>query len=143
MLRSKTEETEFEENINVVVIKVLDEKYLLEVEHIKEIYVPGEDIVPVPLTDKSIVGIINIRGEIYSIISLRHNIYGDEIDYGMDEYSRILLLEYRDLKIAVLVDVVLGVKDIPLSVFKKQGSIVKTNIEFKLIKLTGEFCRIL
>ena len=139
MLKSESEETEFGETINVVIIQVLDEKYLLEVENIKEIYVPGENIVPVPLTDKSIVGIINIRGEIYSIISIRHNIYGNDIDYGIGEYSRILLLEYRDLRIAVLVDAVIGVKDIPLAVFKKQGSIVKTNIDFKLIKLTGVF----
>ncbi|MHA2087350.1 MAG: chemotaxis protein CheC, partial [Promethearchaeota archaeon] len=139
MLKSKSEQVEFRENINVVIIQILEEKYLLEVENIKEIYVPGEAIVPVPLTEKSIVGIINIRGDIYSIISLRHNIYGNGIEYGMDEYSRILLLEYRDLKIAVLVDAVIGVRDIPLAVFKKQGTIVKTNIDFRLIKLTGVF----
>ena len=139
MLKSKTEEIEFEENVNVVIIQILEEKYLLEVENIKEIFVPGDAIVTVPLTDKSIVGIINIRGEIYSIISLRHNIYGNDIDYGMDEYSRILLLEYRDLKIAVLVDAVIGVRDIPIAIFKKQGTIVKTNIDFRLIKLTGVF----
>ncbi|MHA2181173.1 MAG: chemotaxis protein CheC [Promethearchaeota archaeon] len=139
MLKSKSEEIEFGENLNVVIIQVLDEKYLLEVENLKEIYVPGEAIVPVPLTDKSIVGIINIRGVIYSIISLRHNIYGNDIDYGMDEHSRILLLEYRDLKIALLVDAVIGVRDIPIEIFKKQGTIVKTNIDFRLIKLTGVF----
>jgi chemotaxis protein CheC len=139
MLESKSEEIEFGENINIVIIQILEEKYLLEVENIKEIYVPGDAIVPVPLTDKSIVGIINIRGDIYSIISLRHNIYGNGIGYGMDEHSRILLLEYRDLKIAVLVDAVIGVRDIPLAVFKKQGTIVKTNIDFRLIKLTGVF----
>ncbi|MFX1525501.1 MAG: chemotaxis protein CheW, partial [Promethearchaeota archaeon] len=139
MIKSKTEDNVFEENINVVIIQILEEKYLIEVENVKEIYVPGEAIVPVPLTDKSIVGIINIRGDIYSIISLRHNIYDKDIDYGMNEHSRILLLEYRDLKIAILVDAVIGVRDIPLEVFKKQGTIVKTNIDFRLIKLTGVF----
>ncbi|MHA1988017.1 MAG: chemotaxis protein CheC, partial [Promethearchaeota archaeon] len=129
----------FGENINVVIIQILDEKYLLEVDNIKEIYVPGKAIVPVPLTDKSIVGIINIRGDIYSIISLRHNIYDNGIDYGIDNHSRILLLEYRDLKIAVLVDAVIGVRDLPLGIFKQQGTIVKTNIDFRLIKLTGVF----
>ena len=138
MLKSKSE-IEFEENINVVIIQILEEKYLLEVENIKEIYVPGGAIVPVPLTDKSIVGIINIRGDIYSIISLRHNIYDNDMDYSIDNHSRILLLEYRDLKIAVLVDAVIGVRDIPLAIFKQQGTIVKTNIDFKLIKLTGVF----
>ncbi len=139
MIKSKTEGIEFGETINVVIIQIFHEKYLIEVEHVKEIYVPGENIVPVPLTEKNIVGIINIRGEIYSILSLRHNIIDSDLDYGLSDKSRILLLEYKDLKIALLVDSVIGVKDIPLSAFKKQGTIVKTNIDFRLIKLTGIF----
>jgi len=139
MIKSETEGIEFGESVNVVIIQVLDERYLIEVENVKEIYVPGEKIIPIPLTEKSIVGIINIRGEIYSIISLRHNINDNDVDYGLSDKSRILLLEYKDLKIALLVDAVIGVKDIPFSVFKKQGTIVKTNIDFRLIKLTGIF----
>jgi len=139
MLKSDYEEEEFENSINVVILKVRDEKYLIEVEYVKEIYVPGENIVPIPLTDKSIVGVIDIRGVVYSIISLRHNIYSGNSEYGLTDHSRILLLEYQDLNIAILVDAVIGVQDIPSSMFKKQGTIVKTNIDFKLIKLTGMF----
>ncbi|MFX0003319.1 MAG: chemotaxis protein CheC [Candidatus Hodarchaeota archaeon] len=139
MIKSQTEGIEYGETINVVIIEVLNERYLIEVENVKEIYVPGEGIVPIPLSENKLVGIINIRGEIYSIISLRHTIYNNGVDYGFGNKSRILLLEYKDLKIALLVDAVIGVKDIPLSVFKKQGTIVKTNIDFGLIKLTGVF----
>ncbi|MFX1499844.1 MAG: chemotaxis protein CheC [Promethearchaeota archaeon] len=139
MLEINAQNKDFNDTINVVIIQVLEERYLIEVENVKEIYVPGENIIPVPLTEKSIVGIINIRGEIYSIISLRHNISDSDIDYGFTKTSRILLLEYEDLKIALLVDAVIGVKDIPLSIFKKQGTIVKTNIDFRFIKLTGIF----
>ena len=139
MLESEFTEEEYENSINVVILKVRGEKYLIEVEYVKEIYVPGENIVPVPLTDKSIVGVIDIRGVVYSIISLRHNIYAQNSGYSLSDQSRILLLEYRDLKIAILVDEVLGVKDIPTTVFKKQGTIVKTSIDFRLIKLTGVF----
>ena len=139
MLESEYKEEEYENSINVVILKVRGEKYLIEVEYVKEIYVPGENIVPVPLTDKSIVGVIAVRGVVYSIISLRHNIYADVSSYSLSDQSRILLLEYKNLKIAILVDEVLGVKDIPTTVFKKQGTIVKTSIEFRLIKLTGVF----
>ena len=139
MIKSEVEKIEFGDSVNVVIIQVLDERYLIEVENVKEIFVPEEKIIPVPLTEKWIVGIINIRGDIYSIISLRHNIYDNDIDYGISDRSRILLLEYKDLKIALLVDAVIGVKDLPISIFKKQGTIVKTNIDFKLIKLTGIF----
>lgn len=139
MLESEFEEEDYDTSINVVILKVRNEKYLIEVEYVKEIYVPGENIIPVPLTDKSIVGVISIRGVVYSIISLRYNIYADNSDYGLGDSSRILLLEYKNYKIAILVDEVIGVKDIPTSVFKKQGTIVKTNIDFRLIKLTGVF----
>ncbi|MEE9376700.1 MAG: chemotaxis protein CheC [Candidatus Lokiarchaeia archaeon] len=137
MLETESENMDFDETVNVVFVKVINERYLIEVDHVKEIYVPEEKIVPIPLADKSIVGIINVRGIIYSIISLRHNIYGNDVDYGLSATSRILLLDYEDLKVALLVDAVIGVKDIPISIFKKQGTIVETNIDFRLIKLTG------
>jgi len=139
MLETESDNIDFGETVNVVIIQVLNERHLIEVEYVKEIYVPGEKIIPVPLAEKSIVGIINIRGEIYSIISLRHNIHGNDVDYGLTSTSRILVLEYEDLKIALLVDAVIGVKDFPISIFKRQGTIVKTNIDFRLIKLTGIF----
>lgn len=139
MIESEYEKYGSQENINAVIVKIKDEKYLIEVEKVKEIYVPGEKIIPVPLSEKSIVGVIDIRGVIYSIISLKHNIYADSIEYDINEQSRILLLEWEDLSIAILVDSVIGVREFPLSIFKQQGTIVKTNIDFKFIKLTGVF----
>jgi chemotaxis protein CheC len=139
LIESEFEKIEYGENITAVIIKVQDEKYLIEVEKVKEIYVPGDSIIPVPLSEKSIVGVINIRGEIYSIISLRHNINADNVEYGLNDYSRILLLEWENLNIALLVDSVIGVREFPISIFKQQGTIVKTNIDFKFIKLTGVF----
>ena len=139
MIESEYENLESGENITAVIIKIQDEKYLIEVETVKEIYVPGDSIIPVPLADKSIVGVINIRGIIYSIISLRHNICTSNLDQELNDHSRILLLEWEDLNIALLVDSVTGVREFPISIFKQQGTIVKTNIDFKFIKLTGVF----
>ena len=47
-------ESETTQNITVVMLKVRNETYLLDVGEVKEIYVPGDKIVPVPLADKSI-----------------------------------------------------------------------------------------
>lgn len=124
-------------NLNVVIIRIKKEKYLLEVVNVKEIYIPGEKIVPIPLSDKSIVGIIDIRGEIYSIISLRRKIYIDEVEHYLDKQSRILLLEIYNLKIAILVDEVLGVREVPHSIFKAKSSIVETDLDYKFIKSIG------
>ena len=67
-------ESEIAKSITVVVIEVNNENYILEVNEVKEIYVPGEKIIPVPLADDSIIGIIDIRGEIYTIVSLKQKI---------------------------------------------------------------------
>ncbi|MFX1257352.1 MAG: chemotaxis protein CheC [Promethearchaeota archaeon] len=130
-------ETESEKNINVVIIRIKKEKYLLEVSDVKEIYIPGEKIVPIPLAEKSIVGIIDIRGEIYSIISLRRRIYTQEIKHEFDELTRILLLEMYNLKIAILVDAVIGVREVPTSIFKERSTIVETDLDYQFIKSVG------
>lgn len=130
-------ETEQNSNFNAVIIKIINEKYLLDVKDVKEIFIPGDKIVPVPLSNKSIVGLIDIRGEIYSIISLRQMIYSNEINDDLNENSRILLLERDNLKIALLVDSIIGISEIPYSIFTKKKSIIETNINSKLIKSIG------
>ncbi len=130
-------ETESVKNLNVVIIQVKDEKYLLEVKDVKEIDIPGEKIIPVPLANKTIVGIIDIRGDIYSIISLRHKIYTDEIQHIIDTSSRIVLLEFYNLELAILVDSVIGVREVPISMFQEKSTIVETNLDYQFIKAIG------
>ena len=125
------------ENITVVMLKVKNETYLFNVTEVKEIYIPGKRIVPVPLADKTIVGIIDIRGIIYSILSLRHVIYRDRADYNLSEKSRIILAEIGGLNIAILVDSVMGVKQIPITIFDVNNVIVETSIDYKFIESIG------
>jgi len=124
-------------SITSVVIEVQDEKYLLEVENVKEIYVPNNEIVPVPLAEESILGIIDIRGTVYTVLSLRHIIYGNETEYNLSERSRILLLEFKGLNLGLLVDDVHGIKKFSLGNFKQNSAIVKTNLDLNLVKLIG------
>ncbi|MBD3230153.1 MAG: hypothetical protein GF329_18385, partial [Candidatus Lokiarchaeota archaeon] len=124
-------------NLIVVIIKIKKEKYLLEVKNVKEIYVPGDKIIPVPLSSKEVVGIIDIRGEIYTIFSLRNIIYDKDLTYDLNEDSRILLLELKNLNLAILVDSVIGVKTLPTSIFDNRNVIIETQIDYKYIKAIG------
>ncbi|MFX1294832.1 MAG: chemotaxis protein CheC [Promethearchaeota archaeon] len=126
--------SESTKNINAIITQVRKENYLLEVKNIKEIYIPGENVIPIPLADKSIVGVINIRDEIYTIISLRHKINPSEEDYGFSENSRILLSNHNGMKIAILVDSVVGVKEFSSSAFDTKNIIVETQIDWRFIK---------
>jgi len=124
-------------SITSVVIEVLDEKYLLEVENVKEIYVPKNEIIPVPLAEESVLGIIDIRGTVYTVLSLRHIISGNKTEYNLSENSRILLLDFKGLNLGLLVDNVEGIKKFPLGSFKQSSTIVKTNLDLNLVKLIG------
>ena len=130
-------ETENMNNITSVVIEVQEEKYLLEVENVKEIYVPNNEIIPVPLAEESVLGIIDIRGTVYTVLSLRHMIYGNKTEYNLTESSRILLLEFKGLNLGLLVDDVHGVKKFSLGNFRQNSTIVKTNLDLNLVKLIG------
>lgn len=130
-------EADYVQNINFAITEVRYERYLIEVEYIKEIYVPGENIIQIPFAEDYIVGIIDIRGEIYSILSLRHILNKNETSYDLNDNSRLLLIELDNLKFALLVDSVIGVKELPMSIFDNETTIIETEIDYNLIKLIG------
>ena len=74
------------ETVNGIIVKIKNERYMLEVNYVKEIFIPGEKIIPIPLSDKSVVGVIDIRGIIYTILSFPNAIFsghGGDISYGL------------------------------------------------------------
>jgi len=82
--------SKFAKNVNVVSIRIKNEDFLIDMNSVREIYLPGRNIHPIPLADKSIVGYIDIRGNIYTIFSLRHKLYSKEYDYQLTEKSPLL-----------------------------------------------------
>jgi len=122
----------------LVEFKVSAERYLLEMSEVKEIQVPDMVIVPVPLSGKHVVGIIDVRGEIFTIVSLRHVLHPEETEkFQIDNDSRIILLEYKALNLGFLVDSVESIKKFPSSIFENQSSIIETHIDWKFIKTIG------
>ena len=130
-------ETNVLENINGIIVKIKNEKYMLEVNYVKEIFIPGEKIIPIPLSGKSVVGIIDIRGIIYTILSLRHIVNSNEIEYGINKDTRVLLLESEGMNLGLLVDSVVGVSEVPLSIFEEKSSIIETSLDWEYIKSIG------
>ncbi|NHI92208.1 MAG: hypothetical protein EAX96_06860 [Candidatus Lokiarchaeota archaeon] len=129
--------TEVTKNINGIIVKIKNERYMIEVNHIKEIFIPGEKIIPIPLSDNSIVGVIDIRGIIYTILSLRHVVNSEESDYEFTKETRVLLLESEGINLGLLVDSVVGVTEVPLSIFDKKSSIIETSLDWEYIKSIG------
>ena len=129
-------ENEYVQTIKLVEINVDDKIYFLEITDVREIYVP-ELIIPIPLAEKSIMGIIDIRGEIYTIIAMGQRLHSNGEYVKLTKDTRLVLLELQDINLAICVDSVISMKEVQISIFQNQRTIVKTEIDMKYIRSIG------
>lgn len=94
-----------------VVFKLGDEKYGVPIEAVREI-IPPSDITPVPGAPAFFEGVLNVRGELVSVISMRRFV-GME-DFAEDVPGKILIISATDGTVqGMLTDEVSSIVDIP------------------------------
>ena len=129
-------ENEYVQTIKLVEINVDDRIYFLEITDVREIYIP-ELIIPIPLAEKSIVGITDIRGRIYTIIAMGQRLHSNGEHIKLTKTTRLVLLELPDIDIALYVDSVISMREVPISVFQNKSAVIKTDIDMKYIRSVG------
>lgn len=100
-LKGKAQSTDFENSSDYISFTLQDELYGIEVQHLREIIKP-KGIVRVPGAAKELIGIINLRGTLISVIDLarRMGLTGKPID----KYHRVMIVHQHDHSIGLLVD---------------------------------------
>ena len=88
------------------------EDYGIEIQYVIEIVVIQE-ITQVPDMPESIKGVINLRGEVISVMDMRLRFGLGPRDY--DDRTCIIVVNVNDLRIGLIVDMVKEVVDIPVS----------------------------
>lgn len=78
-----------------------DMLYGIEIQYITEI-IGIQPITVVPEVPEFIKGVINIRGQVVPVISIRHKINQPEIPY--DDKTCIIVVELNDLTVGLIVD---------------------------------------
>ncbi len=98
-----------EQQMQVIVFKVGEELYAIDVSYIKGIekMVP---IVRIPANVPHVKGIINLRGEVIPVLGLRSK-FGLQ-DAAITEDNRMLIVQYDGMLVALLVDSVLEIEDV-------------------------------
>lgn len=94
----------------IVVFKLGEETYGLEVVHIVEIFRP-ENLTEVPGAPRYITGVTNLRGEIVTVIDLKVFLTGEERKTSLKDGRIILAATGQDTG-GLLVDGVVGIFDI-------------------------------
>lgn len=101
-----------EERIEIVEFLLADERYAIESTYIGEVY-PLRDLTPLPCTPAFVLGIINMRGKILSIIDLR--IFFDLPNKGLSDLNKVIVLHDGDMEFGILADTIITARWLPRS----------------------------
>ena len=124
-----------DQSIEVVEFLLARERYAVESAYVREVF-PLENLTPLPCTPAFVLGIVNLRGEIVSVIDLRK--FFDLAQTGLPDLNKVIVLESRSMTFGILADVILGVHRIAIA--KIQPSLpTLTGIREKYLKgITAE-----
>lgn len=87
------------------------ETYGIESSYIDEVY-PLKELTPLPATPPFVLGIINVRGRILSVIDLKR--FFDLPAKGLTDLNKVIVLRSPQMEFGVLADAILGVRRIPI-----------------------------
>jgi purine-binding chemotaxis protein CheW len=87
------------------------ETYGIESSYIHEVY-PLKELTPLPGTPPFVLGIINVRGRILSVVDLKK--FFDLPAKGLTDLNKVIVLRSPRMEFGVLADAILGVRSIPL-----------------------------
>ncbi len=98
--------------LEVVEFVLGPEHYGIQSSYIREIF-PLSEFTPLPCTPAFVLGLVNVRGQILSIINIKKLF--DLPEKGLTDLNKIIIVHARHMELAVLADAVLGVRSIALA----------------------------
>jgi purine-binding chemotaxis protein CheW len=100
-----------EELLEAVEFDLASERYAFPLAQVREVTLLRE-LTPVPCTPAFVLGIINVRGEIRTVIDLKK--FFELPGAAITELNKIILIESGDAQLGVLADAIRGVRRLPL-----------------------------
>ena len=97
--------------LEVVEFLLAYETYGVESSYVREVY-PLKAFTPLPCTPPFVLGIINIRGQILSVIDLKK--FFDLPARGLTDLNKVIVVHDEHMAFGILADAILGVRSIPL-----------------------------
>jgi len=98
-----------ETTITVVEFQIAHETYALALDRIRIIH-PFKELTFIPGTPDFIRGVINLRGEIISVVDLK--VFFDLPDQDFTHLSQVIILTSEEMEFGILADAVLGIAEI-------------------------------
>jgi purine-binding chemotaxis protein CheW len=100
------------ERIEIVEFVLAQERYGIELSYIGEIY-PLKDLTEIPCTPPFVLGVMNVRGNIISVIDMRK--FFQLTDNGLSDLNKVIIVRNDTMEFGILADAVLGVRWLSLA----------------------------
>lgn len=100
------------ERIEIVEFLLFHERYGLESAYIGEVY-PLKELTPLPGTPSFVLGIMNVRGKILSVIDLRK--FFDLPEQGLSDLNKVIIVRNDAMAFGILADAILGARLVPVA----------------------------
>ncbi len=101
------------DNIYFLVFRVVKEIYAIENSWIKEVVKVGS-FTTIPGTPDFVMGVANIRGNIYSAININRFLSSKE--YGLSDLNKLIIISNGDVEFGIVADEIIGFSETQLSV---------------------------
>lgn len=122
-------------NLEIIEFMLAGENYGIESIYVKEV-TQLKNLTPLPGTPRFIMGIINHRGIIISVIDIKKLF--DLPDNKITELNRTLILEHKELIFGILADAIVGVRTISKQNMQRTLPTLKGTGEEFLLGITND-----
>lgn len=100
-----------EADLEVVEFLLAYEKYGIQASYVREVY-PLKELTPLPGTPRFVLGMINVRGKILSVIDIKK--FFDLPEKGLTDLNKVIIVYSDKMEFGILADGILGMRGIPL-----------------------------
>lgn len=111
-LARQPEQEEAAERIEIIEFLLADERYGLEMSWVGEVF-PLKDLTRIPCAPPFVLGVMNMRGKIMSVIDMRK--FFDLPDQGLTDLNKVIIVHDNAMEFGILADAILGVRQLFLA----------------------------
>ncbi len=101
-----------QQSLDLIVFRLAEETYAIESEFVREV-IDLKSYTPLPGVPAFVLGIVNLRGEIISVVDLKK--FFNLPARGLGELNKVIVLRDQVMEFGLLADAILGVQNLPLA----------------------------
>ena len=100
------------DHLEVLEFLLADEAYAIETLFVREVY-PMTELTPLPCTPAFVFGLINIRGQILTVMDMKR--FFDLPERGITNLNKVIIVRREGMELGILADEIVGIRNIPVN----------------------------